>query len=86
MGKVRYLVFSNFLLVLTTFLFWEEDWTLTTVEFHRVFEIFLCLTLFGNSSVNSYLSFLLVIIKSQFSLHFIVRETSGKISTSSKIL
>ena len=26
--KVQYLVFSNFLLVLTIFPFWEEDWTL----------------------------------------------------------
>ena len=27
-GKVHYLVLSNFLPVLTAFLFWEEDWTL----------------------------------------------------------
>ena len=27
-GKVQYLDFSNFLLVLTIFLFWEENWTL----------------------------------------------------------
>ena len=27
-GKVQYLVYSNFLLVLTIFSFWEEDWTL----------------------------------------------------------
>ena len=27
-GKVQYLVFSNFLLVLTIYSFWEEDWTL----------------------------------------------------------
>ena len=27
-GKVQYLVFSNFLLVLAIFSFWEEDWTL----------------------------------------------------------
>ena len=27
-GKVQYLVLSNFLLVLTIFSFWEEDWTL----------------------------------------------------------
>ena len=27
-GKVKNLVFSNFLLVLIVFSFWEEDWTL----------------------------------------------------------
>ena len=27
-GKVEYLDFSNFLLVLTIFSFWEKDWTL----------------------------------------------------------
>ena len=27
-SKVQYLVFSNFLLVLPIFSFWEEDWTL----------------------------------------------------------
>ena len=28
MGGARYLIFSNFLLVLRKFLFWEKDWIL----------------------------------------------------------
>ena len=28
MGKVEFLIFSSFLLVLTKFSFWEEDWAL----------------------------------------------------------
>ena len=42
-GKVQYLIFSNFLPVLTIFSFWEEDWTLDYNS--KEFEIFLSLTL-----------------------------------------
>ena len=30
-GKVQFLFFENFLLVLTRFLFWEEDWALCQI-------------------------------------------------------
>ena len=35
--KIQFLFFSNFLLVLTKFSFWEEDWAL---RFHIVFRFF----------------------------------------------
>ena len=45
-GKVQFLFFSSFLLILTKFSFWEEDWAL----------------LFSNSWGNSYIPGLLLII------------------------
>ena len=52
--------FSNFLLVLTMFLFCEEDWT---IDYKSIkFLEFLGYASFGNWSVNSNLPFLIVII------------------------
>ena len=43
-GKVQDLVFSNFLLVLTIFSFWEEGWTLdynfmNVLDFHKSYVV-----------------------------------------------
>ena len=62
MGKVEYLIFGNFLLLLTKFSFLIEDWTLDyySTKFKDIFEIIKMwsLKLFGNFWDKSYLLFL----------------------------
>ena len=62
MGKVEYLIFGNFLLLLTKFSFLIEDWTLDyySKKFKDIFEIIKMwsLKLFGNLWDKSYLLFL----------------------------
>ena len=62
-GKVQFLFFSSFLLVLTKFSFWEEDWALGYNS--MIFWDFPDIS-FGNSWGNSYISYLLLIITLYF--------------------
>ena len=81
-GEVQYLDFSNFLLVLTIFSFWEKD---RTLDYNSIWDVrfFLSLMSFGNSSVNSHLTFLLVITTFCFTCgekHLVIYLQGPKIS------
>ena len=72
-GKVQFLFLRRFLLVLTKFLFWEDDWALgynstNFWHFHNIpqFPKILSLKSFSNLCCNLYIPCLLIII----TLHF----------------
>ena len=70
-GKVQFVFFSSFLLVLTKFSFWEEDWALgynsmKFWDFPDISQKILSLKSFGNSWGNSYKLYLLLIVRLRF--------------------
>ena len=64
-GRFQFLSFSNFLLVLTKFLFWEEDWTLgyNSMKFRDFPDLLSCSEQVVS---NSYIPCLLLIITLRF--------------------
>ena len=69
-GKVQYLVFSNFLLVLTIFPFWEEDWTLD----YNSMEFWNFLKSYVDWQLVSHLVFTVFIINNQVQFHLSWKE------------
>ena len=57
-GKVQCLVFSNFLLLLTIFSFWEEDWTLdyNSMEFSDFLKSYVVRQLFSQLVFTIFIS------------------------------